>query len=110
MSDNNLPVEREFRLGALRLQQKAVMDELTILRQTRGQRTVGEVKVPSHLASPDRVMLSASRAVDPRSCATCGNGLRGNERGPHCNRCINSFDTDAGVENRAMLASVLPSE
>jgi hypothetical protein len=110
MSSSNVSVETEFLLGALQMEHKTVRDQLSILRQTRGQRNVGSVTVPGYLRVPDVVRITAPQGTyDPRSCATCGRGLVGNERGPSCTRCQTSLDSDAGVEARHGAADVLPA-
>jgi hypothetical protein len=43
-------VATEIVLGAV--SQQSVRDQLAILRQTRGQREVGTLKVPAHLQQP----------------------------------------------------------
>jgi hypothetical protein len=45
-------VVTEIVLSALTAGQQSVRDQLAILRQTRGQREVGTLKVPAHLQQP----------------------------------------------------------
>lgn len=54
-------------------------DQLAILRQTRGQRQVGALKIPAHLQAPLSITLGGT------------------------------MGDDTGVEERGALASVLPS-
>ena len=45
-------VATQIALDGLRSTQQSTLDQLAILRQTRGQREVGEVKIPVHLQQP----------------------------------------------------------
>jgi hypothetical protein len=100
-----MSVEVDYQLGALRLQQEAIRKDLRALRATRGQREVGGVKIPSHLAAPDVVAVTVT-GNDPRACAACGRGLAPREI-RICARCVANPNSDAGVELRAGLAPVL---
>lgn len=114
MADKNLPLALQVQVDALTASQQNTRDQLAILRQTRGQREVGEVKVPPHLRSANTFVLSGSG--DPRACAGCGRGLTERELsqawqqqyGRACRACINDPNTDAGIERRGLLAPVLP--
>lgn len=55
-------VERDYLHGV----QSSVREQLDILRKTRGQRNVGEVKIPAHLQAPLIVDVSG---VEVRSSA-----------------------------------------
>lgn len=45
-------VVTQIALDGLRSTQQSTLDQLAILRQTRGQRQVGELKIPAHLQQP----------------------------------------------------------
>ncbi len=45
-------VATEIALGSLVAGHQNTRDQLAILRQTRGQRQVGELKIPAHLKTP----------------------------------------------------------
>jgi hypothetical protein len=101
----------DLQLGALDFVHKGVRDQLAILRQTRGQREVGTVKIPAHLAQPDVVTIAGDRIaarIDPRACSGCGRGLRQGEVGT-CASCASNPTSDAGVELRQDRAAVLPA-
>ena len=70
--------------------QKVTLDELAILRQTRGQREVGSVKVPPHLQAP--MILRANPGHTHRDA-------REQARCPICQ----DRNSDAGVETRQTL-------
>ena len=53
-------------LDALALAQQNTLDQLAILRQTRGKRQVEAVKIPAHLQQP---VTYGGRADDPNSDA-----------------------------------------
>ena len=85
-------VETQVILDSLSVQHQQTLDELAILRKTRGQRDVGALKVPAHLreALPIRPGPAGHVHADPREQARC----------PLCA----DRNSDAGVETRSMRA------
>ena len=59
-------VETQIKLDGLTAAQQSTRDQLAILRQTRGQRDVGQLKIPVRLQQPivltDVVQEKATRA------------------------------------------------
>jgi hypothetical protein len=56
---------KAFILDHLQSIQQGTRDQLAILRQTRGQRDVGSVKIPAHLIAPVMVKI-AGDSTDPQ--------------------------------------------